>query len=183
MRTVTADFGLRISDLKSWICFCIQSAIRNQHSALVLSCVFLLFAATSALAQDDALRLVESQRIELKAKAEALKRDEQRLNALRVKVDEKIAVYAKLVSQMEAAIKKVELIKGEKMEGVVKAYESMAAEDAAVRLSALDEDTLLQIMTRMKSKKAGAIIALMDTRKAAALTRNMTARSIKSSAP
>ncbi len=70
-------------------------------------------------------------------------------------------------------LKRVEQVKGDKIENVVKAYEVMPPEDAAARISAMDNDTALRIMTRMKSKKAGAIIAVMEPRKAAALTRRL----------
>jgi flagellar motility protein MotE (MotC chaperone) len=144
---------------------------------------FLILFATAAHAQDDMVKLVESKRLELKEKEEGLKREEERLTALRKDVDEKIAAYSRLLSQVEATLKRIELVKGEKIENVVKAYEVMAAEDAAVRLSALDDETALQIMTRMKSKKAGAIIAAMTPHKAASLTRSMTTLTMKRPQP
>jgi len=145
-------------------------------------CVFLMLGlfASPATAQDDMLKLIEAKRIEQKEKEEMLKRDEVRLTALKKEVDEKIEAYTRLLAQVEAAIKKVEQVRGEKIENVVKAYEAMPAEDAAARLSVLDDDTTLQIMTRMKSKKAGAIIAIMDPRKAAVLTRSMATVQVKS---
>ncbi len=146
---------------------------------LRLSSVICLLASP-LFAQEDTLKLIETKRIEQQGKEETLKREEQRLNVLRKEVDEKIEAYTKLLAQVEASFKKVEQIKGEKLENVVKAYESMPPEDAAVRLSVLDNPTALLIMTRMKSKKAGAIIALMAPQKAAALTKSMTASPIKS---
>lgn len=145
---------------------------------LCLSSALFLFVP-SLPAQEDMLKLIETKRLEQQGKEEALKREEQRLNVLRKEVDEKIAAYTKLLAQVEASLKKVEQVKGEKLENVVKAYESMPAEDAAVRLSVLDNPTALLIMTRMKSKKVGAIIALMAPQKAAALTKSMTTNPIK----
>jgi flagellar motility protein MotE (MotC chaperone) len=131
--------------------------------------------ASAVLAQDDPIKLIEAKRIELKEKEETIKRDEARLNALKKEVDAKIETYTRLLAQLEAALKRVEQVKGEKIENVVKAYEIMPPEDAAARISALDNDTALQIMTRMKSKKAGAIIAVMEPHKAATLTRRLAA--------
>ncbi len=139
----------------------------------VLCAVFLIATAVSVRADDDLVRLVEAKRLEVKAKEEALMRDEARLTALRKEVDEKIARYTALVARMETLLKRIEATKGERLENVVKAYEVMPAEDAATRLSALDSETALLIMTRMKSKKAGAIIAAMEPKKAAALTRDL----------
>jgi flagellar motility protein MotE (MotC chaperone) len=147
-----------------------------------LTAVFCLLAA-AAPAQEDPLRIVEEKRHELKEREDALKRDELRLAALKKDVEEKIQAYTELLARVEAALKRVEQVKGDKIENVVKAYESMPAEDAASRLAALDNDTALLIVTRMKSKKAGAAIALMDPQKAAVLTKNMTVLVIKSKAP
>jgi len=150
----------------------------------VLCGLIVLFGSPVARvsAQDDAVKFVEAKRIELKEKEENLKRQEDRLNVLRKDVDEKIAAYAKLLAQVETILKQVETARGEKLDSVVKAYEIMGAEDAATRLSALDEPTALRILSRMKSKKAGAVIAAMTPHKAAALTRRMTAFASKGGA-
>ena len=158
---------------------------RSSKRTLVIFClaaIFLLLAAV-APAQEDPLRVVEEKRLELKEREEALKRDEVRLAALKKDVDEKIQTYADLLARVEAALKRVEQVKGDKIENVVKAYEAMPAEDAAVRLAALDNDTALLILTRMKSKKVGAAIALMDAQKAAVLTKYLTVLVVKNKAP
>jgi flagellar motility protein MotE (MotC chaperone) len=152
-----------------------RTIVWGQLLKLGLSPVVLFLAfAFSASAQEDMLKVIETKRIELKEKEDHLKREEQRLNTLKKAVEEKIETYTKLLAQVEATIKKVEQVKGEKLENVVKAYEAMPPEDAAARLSVLDDVTALLIMSRMKSKKAGAIIALMEPRKAAAITKSMT---------
>jgi flagellar motility protein MotE (MotC chaperone) len=131
------------------------------------------FFASATIAQDDPVKVIEAKRVELKEKEEALKRDEVRLNALKKEVEARIETYTRLLAQMEEVLKRVEQVKGDKIENVVKAYEVMPPEDAAARISALDNDTALRIMTRMKSKKAGAIIAVMEPHKAATLTRRL----------
>jgi len=147
-----------------------------------LSSVFCLLASTLP-AQEDPLKIVEEKRLELKEREDALKRDDQRLTALKKDVDEKIQTYTELLARVEDALRRVEQVKGDKIENVVKAYESMPAEDAAVRLAALDNDTALLILTRMKSKKVGAAMALMEPHKAAALTKSMTVLVVKNKAP
>jgi flagellar motility protein MotE (MotC chaperone) len=153
---------------------------------LFLLCVltsYFLLLASAAPAQEDPLKAVEEKRLELKEREDVLKRDELRLAALKKDVDEKIKTYTELLSRVEAALKRVEQVKGDKIESVVKAYEAMPAEDAATRLAALDHDTALLILTRMKSKKMGAAIALMDPQKAAVLTKSMTILVVKNKAP
>jgi len=143
----------------------------------------LCILAPAVSAQDDALKLVETKRIELKDKEEQLKREEERLNALRKDVDEQIAAYTRLLDRVESALRKVEQARNEQLENIVKAYEVMAAENAAARLSALDNQTALQILTHMKSKKAGAIIAAMAPGKAASLTRGIAAFAVRGGQP
>lgn len=133
----------------------------------------LCLLASAVPAEDDPIKAIEAKRLELKEKEETLKRDEVRLNALKKEVESRIETYTRMLVQMEAVLKRVEQVKGDKLENVVKAYEVMPPEDAAARISAMDNDTALQIMTRMKSKKAGAIIAVMEPRKAATLTRRL----------
>ena len=145
---------------------------------ICLSFAICLFAS-AAPAQDDMLRQIEAKQAELREREETLKHDERSLNILKKQVDDKIESYSKLLVKVEAAVKILEQAKGDKIDNVVKAYEVMAPEDAASRLSALDDKTVLRIMTKMKSKKAGAIIGLMEPKKAAALTKSMTALPIK----
>jgi len=157
---------LTIAVSRSGLLLCSLASIISLHAADVC-------------AQDDMMKLVEAKRNELKVREETVQQEEKRLNALRKDVDEKIAAYTRLLARVEEVTKKLELSKGEKIENIVKAYESMTAEDAATRLSALDTNTAIQIMTRMKSKKAGAIIAAMPPSKAASLTRSMTTLTMK----
>ena len=142
---------------------------------VLLTVLCCLLCALPSHAQDDMVKFIESKRVELGVKEESLKKEEQRLAALKKDVDEKIDRYTKLLSQIETALKRIEQARQERVEVVVKAYEAMAPEEAASRLTALDSGTALLILQGMKSKKAGLIMAAMEPRKAADLTRRMTA--------
>jgi flagellar motility protein MotE (MotC chaperone) len=121
------------------------------------------------------VKFIEMKRAELSDREEALKKEEQRLNALKMDVDEKIDRYTKLLAQVETVLKRIEQARQERVESVVKAYESMPPEEAASRITALDDETALLLLQGMKSKKAGLIMAAMEPRKAANLTRRLTA--------
>jgi flagellar motility protein MotE (MotC chaperone) len=107
---------------------------------------------------------------ELAEKEEALKKEEDRLKALKKELDEKIDKYTKLLVRMEEALKSMETVRGSTMDNLIKAYEAMPNEEAAARLSVLDEQAAIKILVRMKTKKAGAIMAAMEPRKAAVFT-------------
>ena len=145
----------------------------------LVSNAYCLLSSAPASAEDDVISLVEQKRAELKAKEDAIKTEEQRLDALKKDVGERIDKYTALLDRLESTLKKIEQIKDDRMEQVVKAYEAMPPDEAAVRLAALDEGMAVKIMMKMKSKKAGAIMALMDPAKAAAITKNMVALKIE----
>ncbi len=116
---------------------------------------------------------------QLSDREEALRREEERLKALRQDVDERIAKYTKLLEKIEQALTTFEDAKKERTDHLVKVYEAMPNEEASARLSALDEETAVLLLSRMKSKKAGAVMAFMDPRKAASLTEGILAKEKK----
>jgi hypothetical protein len=143
-----------------------------------LSVFCLLLHPPSAYAQEDVLKTIVTKQKEIKDKEEALRTEEARLITIRKEVDEKIEKYTKVLAQIESALGKMEQVKDEKIDYTVKAYEAMPPEDAAARLSALDEAVAVRIISRMKSKKAGAVMAQMQPAKAASITESMT-RTVK----
>jgi flagellar motility protein MotE (MotC chaperone) len=119
------------------------------------------------------IRTPDMKRSQLAEKEEALKKEEERIKILRKELDEKIDRYTKLLARMEEVLKSMDTAKGEQYEHLVKTYEAMPNEEAAARLSALDEQTAVKIIVRMKSKKAGAVMAAMAPNKVAVLTEGM----------
>lgn len=152
--------------------------IRKQSLTVSASFLFFVFVLSFAIcpgahAQDDMLKLIEKKQTELKDKESFLKQEEKRLEALKKDVDERIEKYTKILTQIENLLKKIEQVKEQNFEHIVKTYETMPPEEAAQRLSSLDEELLVKIILRMKPKKAAAIMALMDTKKAASITQSM----------
>ncbi len=132
------------------------------------------FHAGPVLAQDDMILFIQKKQRELKEREESLERNEERLKAFKKDIDERIDKYEKLLTQLEAALKKIEQVQEEKIDNVVKVYEVMPPEEAATRLSDLPEGTAVKIIHKMKPKKAGPIMAYMDSKKVASLTERMT---------
>lgn len=151
--------------------------MNNSMRAIVLSCLvsaaYCLVSFSPCHGQEDAVKYIEQKRAELQEREAAIKREEERIAAMRREADQRIDKYTKLLAKIEDALKRLEQAKTERMQAVVKVYESMPAEEAAARLSALDEETALVIIKGMKSKKAGAVMSFMEPRKAAELTRAM----------
>lgn len=151
------------------------SVLRRGSHHVVTILLFFVCSVQTAYAQDDMIKYIEQKRAELHEKEESLKREEVRIAAYRKEVDQRIEHYNQLLARLEAVLKKIENVKSERIDNLVKAYEAMPAEDAASRLTVLDRNTALAIIQKMKSKKIGAVLAVMDRNKAAELTKSMMA--------
>ena len=151
------------------------SQVRTFAGPFVL-CLFITFSLLpcSASAQEDMSEFIEKKNIELMQKEEALKKEEVRLKTLGKDIDNRIAEYRKLLDEVEEALGKIEVNRKKNMKHLVKTYEAMPPEEAAAKLSVLDEKTAAGILKGMSSRKAGAAMAAMDTEKAASLTMQMT---------
>lgn len=136
----------------------------------MISSIFFFTAPSHNYAQDDILRFVEKKQRELKEREEGLKKEEERLKALGREIDEKIDRYSKLLAQIDERLKEIKKVRDERLEQVVKAFETMSPEEAAARVSELDDKTATEILSMMKPKKASAIMAAMEPKKVAMLT-------------
>lgn len=139
-------------------------------ASAVLLCL-VLSVSRALWAEDDMVRFIERKQAELNNREDAVKREEERMAALLREVEERIEKYTKLLAQIEKALNKLEQVKNERLDSIVKSYESMPPEDAAARITSLDHETAVSIMQRMKSRKAGAVMAAMQPAKAAELTK------------
>ncbi len=133
-----------------------------------------LFLAFHVQAEEDAINLVEKQRIELENKEEIVEKEMTRLRTLKQEVNDDIAKYTRLLKEIEKSLQKAEEVSNKRLKHVAKAYEAMQPEDAASRLSGLDNQIAVQILLKMNSKKAGLVIGMMEAEKATQLTREIT---------
>ena len=142
--------------------------------------VFLLFTIHYSLfigfvyAQDDTIRFIAKRHKEIKDREEILKKEEERLNALKKDVDDRIQKYMKLLDQFENMLGKVEQTDRARIDYLVKIYETMPPGEAAALLSALNESMTAKIILQMKPKKAGAVMVYMDRKKVVSITKGMT---------
>jgi flagellar motility protein MotE (MotC chaperone) len=106
----------------------------------------------------------------------ALKVEEERLLVLRKEVDAKIAKYEKLLGQAEEKQKRKQEEKDAKVEQIVKLFEGMSPEGAAARLAALDDGMAAAILGGMKSRKASAVLSVMDPKRVAVIAVKIVGR-------
>jgi flagellar motility protein MotE (MotC chaperone) len=133
-----------------------------------------VFAAAPAVAPKEAPAKAQPDRAtELSEREKALKAEEERLVSLRKEVEEKIAKYEKLLAEAEGREKRRQDEEDAKADHLVKLFEGMPPEGAAVRLEALDDKMAATILEKMKGRKASNVLAVMDPKRAAALVRRM----------
>ncbi|NCC24829.1 MAG: DUF3552 domain-containing protein [Deltaproteobacteria bacterium] len=111
---------------------------------------------------------------ELRQREMALDRREQDLKALESRVDRRMAE----LRQMEASIKKMleeaDSVKNERIRHLVGVYSNMKPKEAAKVIETLDQDIAVKILSGMQGRIAGEILSFVETRKAAALTEQLT---------
>lgn len=150
-------------------------SLRSTHllGILWLTMLFLLLFNLPVYGQNDSLKLILNKQKALKEREDNLRKEEERLKALSRELDEKIERYSKLLTQIEDALEDIKKERDERFQHVVKTYEAMPPEEAAQRISELDEKTATKILSMMKPKKASAIMAVMEPKKVAILTKGI----------
>jgi len=124
--------------------------------------------------QEDPGRFIEKKHHELAEKERHLKNEEERIRNIEKEVEIKIQKLNRLLNQIEDALKKQEEIRSERIEHLVKTFEAMPPEEAAVRLAGLEKSLAVKIVFKMNYKKAGAILALMEPKKVTEFTEGIS---------
>ncbi len=142
----------------------------------LLGCLLavLLFHGEIVYCQDDLLVMIEKRQKELDERERSLRLEEERLQAMKKDLDEKLRRYSDLLKKINSILDQMEQKNIQNMEYLVKVYESMPPEEAGQRLSALDETLAANILKRMKPRKAGAILSTMEPQKVSAITRHLS---------
>lgn len=138
-----------------------------------LSLLFMILLAVNVYAEEDLASVLEKSRNELLKKEEIIKRETERLKTLKKELEEDIIKYTDLLKKIDKSIEQAEEIESKRLKHVARAYEAMSPADAAKRLSGLDNETAVQILLKMKSKKAGLVIGMMNSDKATLLTKEI----------
>ncbi|RJQ22419.1 MAG: hypothetical protein C4560_02525 [Nitrospiraceae bacterium] len=139
----------------------------------ILSALLISFTAHAQEEASNNSNNIEKQKVELAKKEEVIKQETERLKVIKKEVEDEIARYTNLLQQIEKSLQQVEDAGNKRLRHVAKAYEAMPPEDAATRIAGLDNETAVQILLKMESKKAGLVMGMMDTKKATFLTKEL----------
>jgi flagellar motility protein MotE (MotC chaperone) len=111
---------------------------------------------------------------ELKEKERALNEKEALLKALQKDIEGKLARLEEIQKNIEAFRKEQERLKNEKIDSLVKIYGTMKPKEASKLLEKLDDDLVVNIISRMTTEQAAKIIANMDVKKAAEISQKLS---------
>jgi len=111
---------------------------------------------------------------ELRERERALNEKEALLKALQKDIEEKLARLEEIQKNIEAFRKEQERLRNEKIDVLVKIYGTMKPKDASKLLEKLDDDLVVNIISRMTTEQAAKIIANMDVKKAAEISQKLS---------
>lgn len=135
-----------------------------------------------AKTQADATRArFEAEQADLDRVKKEVESNRQALNAT---ADTLLAESSKLKAERDELDRERTFVKDEEIRNfktLAAMYEAMPADDAAKKLAELDVDVVAKVIARMTERKAGRILAAMDTPRAVAITKKLQA--LASAAP
>ena len=105
--------------------------------------------------------------------------EEARLSIIKSDIQKEVAHNEELKKEIEEAQKNIDEKTKERLLKVSKIYEAMPAEEAAKRLEKLDENTAVEIISMLKPRTAGGILAQMDSDKAASISKKIITKGKK----
>lgn len=122
------------------------------------------------------LRDVERRQKELDAREEALAREKERLEAMKGDLDKQIAELKALEVKLEEQIK----LRGDLEDGAIqklaKTYSAMPPETAALLVAQMDTRIAIRVLSAMKERNAGRILAATPPALASRLSEGLVKR-------
>jgi len=105
--------------------------------------------------------------------------EEGRLSIIKSDIQKEVEHNEQLKKEIEEAQKTIDEKTKERLLKVSKIYEAMPPEEAAKRLEKLDENTAVAIISMLKPRAAGGILAQMDSDKAASISKRIITKGNK----
>jgi flagellar motility protein MotE (MotC chaperone) len=120
---------------------------------------------------EELARLLEERQRELDRRETAVRKDEERVRILRQSIEALLKKQAKQNAKAQAAAGGVS-----SMAHVSQAFETMPVEEAAQRIEKMNDHLAVEMLSRLKSKTTGQILAAINPAKAARLVEKLAVR-------
>lgn len=99
--------------------------------------------------------------------------EKQRLAEWKNKIETRQKELDKIDRLVSAKLFKIEEVESAKVQQLAKLYDGMQAPAVAQLMANLDDNTIVQLLPKMNSKQASAVLALMPPQRAAKLSKQM----------
>lgn len=99
--------------------------------------------------------------------------EKQRLAEWKNKIETRQKELDKIDRLVSAKLLKIEEVESAKVQQLAKLYDGMQAPAVAQLMANLDDNTIVQLLPKMNSKQASAVLALMPPQRAAKLSKQM----------
>lgn len=119
------------------------------------------------------LASIQRRQKELDEREEELKAREERLTIIKRDIDSRITELEKVRSEIEAYAGKIDDADNDRIRRLVKIYESMNPEEAALRLEKLDTKLAVLILSAMREKNAAKILEFVKVEKSVKLSQEL----------
>ena len=104
---------------------------------------------------------------------ESLKVEEERLSMLKQDIEDKLKKLKNIEKNIEKMIKVKDESDLAKLKHLVKVYESMRPEEAAPLIEKMDQQIVVKLLSKMKGKIAGKILASVDPSQAVRISEKL----------
>lgn len=132
-------------------------------------------AAEDGLREErDLMALLQKKQKDLDARESAIKAEEEKIQALKKEIMEKIDVLKALDTQISAKLDAEKTHDNKRLKELAKVYESTPPQKAAAMLEKLETKTAAGITINMKRERAGLIWGFLNPQKAVEITREIT---------
>ena len=119
------------------------------------------------------IEAIKRRQVEMDKKEELVRLQEEKLKLLKGGVEKRFAELTKLKKSVDELVKEIKSFNEAKTKHLVKVYEAMPVEEAAVRIARLEEQLAVKLLFQMKGKKAGGILGLIETDRAVELSKEL----------
>lgn len=156
----------------------VRSAILDDSQALAAQQTAAAPAAASAPAPDKKPQQAQPESVltiqQIRARADALDRQEQALKTMEADLNARLAKLQELETMLKGMLDQAKSIKDENMRHLIDVYSNMKAKQAASVMETLDENIAVKILAGMKGRQAGEILTGVSAKKAAKLSEELT---------
>ncbi|MGE4065006.1 MAG: MotE family protein [Rhodospirillaceae bacterium] len=132
--------------------------------------------ATLTKSEIDTLQRLAERREVIERRERETAAREGLLKAAEARIDGKIAQLQDLEKNIQGLLKQYDAQKQQEIDQLVTIYSAMKPKDAARIFDTLEMPTLVGVVQKMREAKVAPILAAMDSRRAVALTEELTAR-------